>query len=229
MDEELVESYSDVGQDTFVKNILDSKKDGYFLEIGSGWYNSGNNTYLFEKDYNWKGIMIDSNGKFLEGYEKYRYNSTHIIGDATTLNYKEELDKSGFPKDLDYLSFDLIVRNKSTLNTLNLLDSQIFDTYRFAVITFEHDIHQNWNGHNETRLKSREIFKKRNYVCVFHDVAESQGGPINPFEDWYVHSELVDMDYVRHLQELNKNHYKEGINTGDFLALEYKAIKYPTL
>jgi len=233
-----IKNRSDIGQDIFVTNVLNDKKNGYFLEIGSGRYRRGNNTYVLETDYNWKGIMIDSNRKFLEDYEEKRSNSTHIICDATTLNYKEELHKCSFPKDLDYLSLDLEVENKSTLNTLNLLNSQIFDTYRFAVISFEHDIFRNWAGHNETRLKSREIFKKRNYVRVFSDVAEScpsKGGAVNPFEDWYVHPELVDMDYVRELQELNKNNYlKSTVTHGpeagkvvEYLSIEYKIIKYP--
>ncbi len=229
---------SDVGQDIFVTNVLNEKKNGYFLEIGSGLAESGNNTYILETDYNWKGIMIDSNKKFLEEYEEKRPNSTHLICDATTLDYKEELNKCSFPKDIDYLSFDLDVGgDNSTMETLNLLNSEIFDTYRFAVISFEHDVFRGKGQHIETRLKSREILEERNYFRVFSDVAEScpESGSVNPFEDWYVHPELVDMDYVEELQELNKNNYTEptithGRNRGsnvDYLSIEYKIIEYP--
>ena len=43
-----------------------------------------------------------------------------------------------------------------------------------------------------TRLESRDIFSKRGYLCVFEDV-NNQG---NPYEDLYVHRDLVDLNYV---------------------------------
>ena len=90
-----IKNYSDVNQDIFVTNILNEKKNGYFLEIGSGRARQGNNTYVLETEYNWKGIMIDSNENFLEHYQEKRpSNSNHIISDATTIDYKEELKAS---------------------------------------------------------------------------------------------------------------------------------------
>ena len=70
-------------------------------------------------------------------------------------------------------------------------------------MTFEHDIY-NTNFAN-TRLESRNIFKNRGYVCAFEDI--NNRDVKYPYEDWYVHPDLVDMDYVNNLIEMNKKNY----------------------
>ena len=99
------------------------------------------------------------------------------------------------PLSIDYLQIDLEANNGSTLKTLEKLDNEILDTYKFATVTFEHDIYT--GDHFNTRSVSREIFERRGYVRVFSDV--SNGG--NAFEDWYVHPELVDMNYVNYIKK----------------------------
>ena len=194
-------------QDKFVSNILKQKRNGYFLEIGSNHPVNINNTYVLEKDYGWKGIMIEYEAEYLPLYKEHRPNSIHVIDDATTLDYKGLFEKNSMPLSFDYLQIDLHVSNRSTLKVLQNLDTNIFDTYKFATVTFEHDIYDKKDD-NElpelTREVSRAIFNKRGYVRVFEDV-NNQG--VNPFEDWYVHPDLVDMNYVNKLIEHNKQYY----------------------
>jgi hypothetical protein len=188
-------------QDKFILNVLKEKKDGYFVEIGSNHPININNTYLLENEYNWKGIMIEYNDSFLQLYKELRPNSIHVINDATNIDYKNLFETNNVPLIIDYLQIDLEVSNGSTLSTLQKLDNEIFDTYKFATITFEHDIYN--TNFNNTRLESRDIFSKRGYLCVFEDV-NNQG---NPYEDWYVHPDLVDLNYVNKLIENNKKNY----------------------
>ena len=194
-------------QDKFVSNILKQKRNGYFLEIGSNHPVNINNTYVLEKEYGWKGIMVEYEAEYLPLYKEHRPNSIHIIDDATTLDYKGLFERNSMPLSFDYLQIDLHVSNRSTLKVLQNLDSNIFDTYKFATVTFEHDIYDTKDD-NElpefTRDISRAIFKKRGYVRVFEDI-NNQG--VNPFEDWYVHPDLVDMNYVNKLIEHNKQYY----------------------
>ena len=75
-------------QDKFVLNIWKYKKKLIFLEIGSNDPININNTYLLEKNYDWKGIMIEYENKYLPLYKQHRPNSIHIINDATQINYK---------------------------------------------------------------------------------------------------------------------------------------------
>jgi hypothetical protein len=191
-------------QDKFVLNILKEKKNGYFLEIGSNHPININNSYLLETKYNWKGIMVEYDSNFLPLYEEHRPNSVHIINDATEIDYKKLFEENNMPLSIDYLQIDLEVNNGSTIKTLQKLDNEIFDTYKFATITFEHDIYHTYNTNfANTQLESRNIFKKRGYVCVFENI-NNLG---NPYEDWYVHPDLVDMNYVNILIENNKTNY----------------------
>jgi len=205
-------------QDKFVLHILKEKRNGFFLEIGSNDPILVNNTYLLEKEYHWKGIMVEYNETFLPLYKNHRLNSIHIIEDATKIDYISILNNNNAPLHIDYLQIDLEVSNKSTIITLENLDKDVFDKYKFATITFEHDAYGYLN--DDTRLKSREIFKNRGYVCVFKDVSNGN----NPYEDWYVHPDLVDMDYVNKLIEINKKNYTPHSITGE--TIEWSNIEY---
>ena len=189
-------------QDKFVLNILKEKTNGYFVEIGSNDPISINNTYLLENTYNWKGIMIEYNKNFLPHYKTHRPKSIHIINDATQIDYKKVFETNNVPLSIDYLQIDLEAENGSTIKTLQKFDEDIFDKYTFATITFEHDIYHT-NLYN-TREISRNIFNKRGYIRVFSDINNCG---INPYEDWYVHPDLVDMNYVNKLIENNNKFY----------------------
>ena len=189
--------YSQAGQDVFVNIALSGKKDGYFVEIGSSHYSHHNNSYYFEKNLNWKGIMVEYIKQNQADYIKHRRNSIHVINDATKVNYLQILKNNKFPTNIDYLQIDLDVDNRSTLTTLELLDKTVFDEYKFATITFEHDIYS--GNFFDTRKKSREIFKKRGYKLIYPDIeitwsaaAGGGSGVPHPFEDWWIHPALVD-------------------------------------
>jgi len=193
---ELNKSYSQCAQDYFVIKCLKEKRDSTFVEIGSNDPIGVNNTFLLERKYGWSGFMIEYNGQFLEQYKIYRPRSIHMICDATQINFLEEFRKVSFPKDNGYLQIDLDVNNRSTLTCLENMDKQIFDHYRFAVVTFEHDIYS--GDYFDTRKISREIFERRGYVRVFSDV--HAGEPYGEHEDWYVHPDLVDMSYINKIK-----------------------------
>ena len=208
-------------QDKFVVNVLSEKKNGVFLEIGSNHPISINNSYLLETTYNWKGIMIEYVPSYLFLYKIHRPNSIHIINDATTIDYKDLFEKNNIPLSVDYLQVDLEADNGSTIKTLEKLDREIFDTYKFATVTFEHDIYHT-NTYN-TRALSRAIFEKRGYIRVFEDV-NNKG--VNPYEDWYVHPDLVDMSYINTLLETNKPYYVDHPITGK--TINWENIQYPS-
>lgn len=213
--------YSQVGQDKFILKVLKEKRNGFFLEIGSNYPIDINNTYTLEKNYNWKGIMVEYDRKFLGLYEEHRKNSVHIIEDATKIDYNKILESNNMPLEMDYLQIDLEVNNRSTLTTLQILDCDIFDKYKFATITFEHDIYT--GNHFNTREKSREIFNSRGYVCVFPDICHDN--PSYPFEDWYVHPSLVDMEHINKLMKDNVNNYVQNHITGGN-SINYQDITY---
>jgi len=185
-------------QDLFVIHIMKNKEGGTFVEIGSNHPIIGNNSCMLEKEYNWRGLMIEYDPSYEQLYKDLRPNSIYRIGDARFIDFRGILDTNAFPSNIDYLQIDLDADNKSTLDTLVLLDNTCFDKYKFATVTFEHDIYR--GDYFNTRELSREIFKKRGYELVFPDVTLFFEGRYCPFEDWYVHPDLVDMDYVNKIQ-----------------------------
>jgi|UniRef100_A0A6C0F144 hypothetical protein len=191
-------SYSQAGQDVFVSHATKFKKNGTFLEIGTNHPITDNNSYILETKYGWSGLLVEYNNTFESLYKIHR-KSKYIIADARTIDYRAYLDSNNFPTNIDYLQIDLDVNNRSTLDTLELFNNTVFDKYKFACITFEHDIYT--GNYFNTRNISREIFKNRGYVAVFKDVrfrVKTANG--DPFEDWYVNPDLVDMDYINNIK-----------------------------
>lgn len=204
-------------QDKFVANVTNFKKDGFFLEIGSNDPIQGNNSYFLETYLGWKGVMVEYVDTWVQRYKIFRQKSTYFIGDAQTLDYNKILKDLDAPKDIDYLQVDLDEENGSTLNTLKKLQDNVFQHYRFATVTFEHDIYRS-NVYN-TRMKSREIFSESGYVPVFLDVHiigpdENRRPTQKVFEDWYVNPQLVDMDYIYNLQLINEIKYCSHASVG---------------
>ena len=188
--------YGQSAQDYYVAKCTKEKINGTFVEIGSNHPMGVNNTFLLEHKYGWSGLMIEYDDTFAHLYPSYRPRSKYLIRDATTINFREEFEKIGFPKNIDFLQLDLDVENRSTLTTLENLDTQVLEAYKFATITLEHDIYR--GDYFETRKISREILSKRGYVIVFPDV--HAGHPYGEHEDWYVHPDLVDMEFINKIK-----------------------------
>jgi len=210
-------------QDKFVLQTLGFKRNGTFLEIGSNNAIEINNTYVLEHEYDWRGIMIEYDSKWLPQYKVHRPKSIHVIQDATTIDYKKLLDSSGLPKAFDYLQIDLEVNNRSTLTVLEKLDAEVLDTYTFSTVTFEHDIYR--GNFFDTRKVSRDIFERRGYIRVFGDICNRESK--YPYEDWYVHPDHVDMDYISELRKRNEENYKSSSIIGS--SLGWDSIVYPIL
>ena len=76
---------------------------------------------------------------------------------------------------------------------------------------------------SNVRVVSREIFKKRGYVPVFLDI--NNDGINYPYQDWYVHPTLVNMDYVQQLITLNSSKNLTYSKTGT--TISWAQIEYP--
>ena len=181
-------------QDEFVCLINNFKKNGYFIEIGSNDPINYNNTYILEKNLNWKGLLVEFIPSWYSHYRDNRPNSIPIIDDATKVDYLKYLEDYNFPKNIDYLQIDLDVDNRSTLTTLELFDKTIFDKYTFSTVTFEHNIYT--GNFFDTQKISREIFSKRGYVLLFSNVSVWWGDKWCEFEDWYIHPSILTKELV---------------------------------
>jgi len=68
-------SNSQLNQDLEVLKFYNNKTDGYFIEIGASNGIVLSNTYLLEKEYNWKGICVEPIPEKFESLCKNRPNS----------------------------------------------------------------------------------------------------------------------------------------------------------
>jgi hypothetical protein len=182
--ENIERNYSEAFQDFFVLTLLDGKREGYYIEIGAGFPFYGNNTYLLESEFGWKGISLDIETESIERYFQDRENQA-LLRDATKVDYKQLLKESDFPIMIDYLQLDCDPPNI----TYDILTKIPFDDYKFRIITYEHDYYQ-----DETKSfknKSRKYLEKKGYKLFISNV--STNGK-NSFEDWWVHPDLIDIN-----------------------------------
>ena len=158
--------------DKFVLNCTGFKRGGYFLELGSRHAKWNNNSYILEKNFGWRGIMVDRDGAHKSDYESQRPNSIPIIKDATQIDYKKVFEENNFPANLDFWQLDLEVRDNTALSTFLKIDEEILEYYKFAVITMEHDIYTGFANAVNTRVLTRKTLENRGYYCVFEDILD---------------------------------------------------------
>ena len=196
-------NYSQVYQDMFILSMLNGKKNGTYLEIGAAEPFKGSNTALLEKDFNWTGVSIEYDIKFIENYKANR-SSKLLHTDALTVDYKKLLEENFEGNTIDYLQLDI----EPAKNTYDCMLKIPFDEYKFAVITYEHDYYVDVT--KSFRDISRKFLLSKGYVLVVNDI--SPDGKSN-FEDWWIHPDLIDSSIFKRMQ-MNDNtihHCKEYI------------------
>lgn len=184
--------YSQAWQDEFVANVLNFKRNGYFIDIGSTDGINQSNSYFFESELGWQGVCIERGIGYTEHYKKNR-TCTFLNTDALQIDYQSLLTNLSYPKRIDYLSVDIDENSSKVLAHLPL------DKYRFSVITIEHDAYR---FTHTLRNEEREALRHYGYTLLFSDVLVPLGcgmGPDLPFEDWWVDATVFNMDQLNKL------------------------------
>lgn len=190
--EKIDKNYSQVLQDIFILSALDGKREGRYLEIGSSFPFYGNNTALLEQQYNWKGIGIELDEKYIEEYRRNRSNIV-IHENALNVNYEEILSSIAIDNVVDYLQLDC----EPPAVTYEILTKIPFEKYKFAVITFEHDAYIDYT--RQFRQQSRVYLESKGYELLVSDI--SPDGESN-FEDWWIHPDLISEDIKNKLRDV---------------------------
>jgi hypothetical protein len=170
--------YSDAKQDQFVANILNFKKDGYCVDIGSCHSIISNNTYYFQS-LGWTSISVEIESGYNDSYST-RKQGVHLNENALEIDYKSVFEEYVFPKSIDYLSLDV---DTVSLNVLRVLP---LDEYRFKVITIEHDGYLYGDKYRE---QQRGLLQSHGYLLLCSNVYVEQPGYEGkefPFEDWWI-------------------------------------------
>ena len=175
---DLTHNYSQVWQDVFALVVNDAKRDGTFIEIGGGQPKIGNNTWLLEEKYNWRGFSVELDDDLSKMWMGERPNTHLFNDDANSVDYVAACDKFDLPYHMDYLSFDL----EPPEVTLEVLKKFPLDKLSFNCITYEHDMYRQWGD----VVAHRDIFSKHGYDLVGFQI---HNGPCC-MEDWYIHESL---------------------------------------
>ena len=186
--EKIDKNYAQAYQDIFVLSMLNGKKNGTYLEIGSSLPYYGSNTVLLEKEFDWEGISLDIDQNVVDQFKEKRNNKV-ICKDATKVDYKRLLDEFGH-KTIDYLQVDC----EPAHVTYDILLRIPLNKYKFGIITFEHD---SYEFGPSIRDISRQYLESFGYVLVVNNVS-----PLNnkPFEDWWVHPDLIDFEIINKMK-----------------------------
>lgn len=197
-------SLSQLGQDLWVLEKTNYKRNGYFVEIGASDGVRLSNTWLLEKEFGWHGICVEPNPKFFEQLRKNRrcIVSNYFVGEETGKEIEfvlagfygssKEVAGNNSRKDSRdaYIEAGEVVKVKAiSLNDLLELYHAPRDIDYISIDTEgnEYDILKNfpfdkWNvrlftiEHNYTdnREKIYELLTKHGYVRIERE-----------WDDWY--------------------------------------------
>jgi hypothetical protein len=173
------ESFSEAGQESYVINVLKSKKSGHYVEIGAFHSTKASNTFILESKYSWSGVALEIESDRTNEYNLNRVNIC-VNYDARKFNYKKFYLENGFPSKIDYLQVDI----EPAINSLLALIKATSIGYRYSIITFEHDGFI--NVQNKFVKNFVKIYLKlRGYILNVENVS-NPGAPNNFYEDWYL-------------------------------------------
>ena len=201
------QSHSQLRQDLFALNQLNFKKNGFFLEFGATDGINLSNTYLLEKKFNWKGILVEPAKCFYKELKKRRncYIENKIV-------YKDSKSKLIFCEtynpELSTISQNSnrnrdFIQSKYELETISLNDllrkynmPKIIDYLSIDTEGTEFDILNNFNfkefkfriitcEHNFgfNRKKIFKLLSKNNYTRKFTEISQ--------FDDWYINKSVI--------------------------------------
>lgn len=179
---------------TKAKNERDKKdiseiSKGFYVELGVGDWDTGNNSFGLEKEYGWNGISMDIGENFVDNFNKNRSNKC-IKGDATKTNFYEFFKEHSVPKRVDYLQIDLHGNHQLGQKASNNIDKPLktlvslpLNDYRFSTITFDYG---NLNHFNNWSIRDaqRQILSSFGYYLLV-DLF---------YEDWWVDGEYVEYE-----------------------------------
>lgn len=178
-------------QEEFIISVLDKKKEGHYVELGAFHSSDGSNTYLLEKEYNWNGISFEIKDEWRKEFESNRSNP--CMGNALDFNYMSYFEENDFPKQIDFLQVDIDGGynwdgrpNGNHYTSLHGLLAVPLNSYRFTVITFEHDANMYWRN-IAMRDAQREILDSLGYSLVVRTESE----------DWWVDPNIISLPEYR--------------------------------
>lgn len=195
-----VRSFSAMGQDTFIKeNIFKNKSKGSFIDIGASDGISNNNTYIFEKYYNWRGFSIEPNPKLFKKLCNYRKSKNFKIG-IDLDNQKKTFFLQGHNSQ--------IVNKKNNINKKNIfIQAMTLNNFFKKNKINKIDLIDIDTEGNEYNILKKFDFKKYNVKCF---LIERVSDKLNKLltQNGYILVKKILLDYIYVNKDFSLNKIK---------------------
>ena len=164
--------------DEFALRMLNFKREGTYIDLGSAHSQIHNNTHLLAMQYDWRGLCVEMSKDFHPESYNERKNCTFLNEDALKVDYEKVFTEMSMPASIDFASIDI-----DTLD-LEMVKLLPHDKYRFKVIGIEHDAY----GTGDTyRMPQREFLQSKGYILTCANILIRLSDERRwPFEDWYL-------------------------------------------
>ena len=206
-DKKMTNFQSQVGQDEWVVSFFSSKRNGYFLDIGSHNGVDLSNTYYLEKELQWNGICVeadsylfgdlrknrgcicvnvaasDSEGKIkflMDGFSG-RAEDTRGSIEVETRSMSKILEDNSAPKIIDYMSLDVEGMEFKVLSQFP------FETHEIVLITVEHNVYMGTQEVIDNKKRIQDLLIEKGYIIHQENVTSENLA----FEDWYINKKYL--------------------------------------
>ena len=202
-------TYSQLNQDIDVIQFYKQKQNGYFIEIGANDGINLSNTYLLEKNYNWKGICVEPIPDIFNKLKNNRLNSicidkalysdSNIIlkfniascallsGIIEHINCHKNSLNNGKIIDVETISMNDLLDNNNAPNFIDYLsidtegsEFEILKTINYDKYTFG-IIHVEHNYIEPQRKNIKDLLLSKDYIYKRE----------NKWDDEYIHKSLL--------------------------------------
>lgn len=202
--------YSVSGQDKWVLETLDFKRNGFFVDLGAMGGIKDSNTYALEKDYDWTGICVENSQDHFESLITartssnilttiYNYNGQCIIdengkividGTGTTVDcrtFDDIMGENGYNGIIDYMSVNIGGRENDVILSIDL------SKYEFQLISVQTNIYK------IPHKPVDEVFLylwNNGYERMYNEVLgldPTKSSYSNFYEDWYYNKKFISL------------------------------------
>jgi FkbM family methyltransferase len=206
-----IKSKSQLFQDLFVIFCKAGKRDGFFVEFGATNGVTLSNSYILEKELNWKGILAEPAKDWHEHLPKNRTAAIDFRcvwsktgeqlefmetpqGELSTIAQFAELDgnRDGRIESKTYMVEtvslnDLLAFHKAPANmdflSIDTEGSELEILTAFDFKKYSFDMMCVEHNYTDAREKLRALLESKGYVNVFPALTQ--------YDDWYLHKEFM--------------------------------------
>jgi FkbM family methyltransferase len=199
---------SELHQDVFALVMSELKTDGFFVEFGATDGIGGSNTLLLEKDFNWRGILVEPARIWHRSLKQNRplaYISTKCVWEASGVNliFAEVPDSPELSTAFNLKRDDLHANSRKhsknyVVESISLIDllrefnapkeidflsmdtegSEFLILKKFNFEEFSFKVISCEHNFTENRDKVRELLEKVGYKRVYEN--------LSLYDDWYI-------------------------------------------